>query len=139
MSMVLEMPALADSGPRQPFPPKLQERLGKEYADILPTITQAYTIPDKQAVFAFLQQHSELIPVLIEGRAVVSFFFSEETAVALTLLRDADVGSDYLVAWIKVPLPSSEASDRLFDLSDIWLRTRAAVIGERLSFNLGAL
>jgi hypothetical protein len=139
MSMVLEMPAMADSPPRQPFPPKLQARLVKEYDDILPTITQAYTIPDKQAVFAFLQQHSELIPVLIEGRAVVSFFFSEETSVALTLLRDVDVGLDYLVAWIKVPLPSSEASDRLFDLSDTWLRTRAAVIGERLSFNLGAL
>ena len=74
MSMVLEMPAMADSTPLQPFPPKLQERLVKEYDDILPTITQAYTIPDKRAVFAFLQQHSELIPVLIEGRAVVSFF-----------------------------------------------------------------
>lgn len=139
MSMVLEMPAMADNTPLQPFPPKLQERLVKEYTYILPTITQAYTIPDKRAVFAFLQEHSELIPVLIEGRAVVSFFFSEETPVALTLLRDADVGLDYLVAWIKVPLPSREASDRLFDLSDTWLRARAAVIGERLSFNLGAL
>lgn len=139
MGMVLEMPAIADSAPPQPLPAKLQERLVKEYDDILPTITQAYTIPDKRAVFAFLQQHSELIPVLIEGRAVVSFFFSEETPVALTLLRDADVGLDYLVAWIKVSLPSSEASDKLFDLSDTWLRARAALIGERLSFNLGAL
>ena len=63
MGMVLEMPAIADSAPPQPLPAKLQERLVKEYDYILPTITQAYTIPDKRAVFAFLQQHSELIPV----------------------------------------------------------------------------
>ncbi|MFN8496136.1 MAG: hypothetical protein U0350_51565 [Caldilineaceae bacterium] len=139
MSMILDLPTASERMSLSPIPSKLQEQLSTVYDSVFADLAKAYTIPDSGAVFAFLRQHSHLIPILLEGRAVVSFFFGEKTPVVLTLLRDSDAGLEYLVAWIKVALPSSEARETLLELGDTWLRTRNEVVGDRLAFNLGAL
>ena len=112
MSMVLDLAIAVERTPHSPIPSKLQEQLSTVYDGVFADLAEAYSIPDARPVFAFLRQHSHLIPILLEGRTVVSFFFGEKTAVVLTLLRDPDMGVEYLVAWIKVALHRARRGKR---------------------------
>jgi hypothetical protein len=57
----------------------LQERLNAVYDDLFALLKQQYRIADEEWVFSFLRQHSQIFPILQEGRAVVSLLFGEET------------------------------------------------------------
>jgi hypothetical protein len=137
MSMVLEMPVMMTSEPARAQ--LLQERLHAAYGDLFALLKQHYRFADEERVFAFLRQHSQLIPILQEGRAAVSLIFGEATPIRLTVRRDPEVGLEHLIAWILTDLPVSEAVDRLFELGDTWFNTRLESIGDLLNFNLGRL
>lgn len=134
MTMVVEMPVIAPANPRQEV---VQKRLNTIYHDRFADLKEQYRIPDEARVFAFLRQHSQLISVLEEGRAVVTVIFGEETPIMLNFQRDPEVGLEYLIAWIQTDLPVSEAVDRLMELNDVWFGDRLAIVGELLSYNLG--
>lgn len=134
MTMVVEMPVIAPASPRQEV---VQKRLNTIYDDRFADLKEQYQIPDEARVFAFLRQHSQLISVLQEGRAVVAVIFGEETPIRLHLQRDPEVGLEYLIAWILTDLPVGEAVDRLLELNDTWFGERLTIVGELLSYNLG--
>jgi hypothetical protein len=134
MSAVLEMPVLTPVSPKWQV---VQERLDTVYDELFAGLQRHYRIADEYQVFAFLRQHSQLIPVLQEGRAVVSLFFGEKTPVLLKLLRDPEVGSDALIAWVLTDLPAPEAVERIAELDDTWFGERLEIVGELLDFNLG--
>ena len=137
-SLVLEMPVVATlSG--QAISPKsaVQARLKTVHNEMLAGLKQQYRIPDEGQVFAFLHQHSQLIGVLQEGRAVVSLLFGEETPIKLHMQRDPATGDECLIAWIQTPLPASEAVDRLCALDDSWFSERLHITDELLTFTLG--
>lgn len=134
MTMVVEMPVIAPASPRQEV---VQKRLNTIYDDRFADLKEQYQIPDEARVFAFLRQHSQLISVLQEGRAVVAVIFGEETPIRLHLQRDPEVGLEYLIAWILTDLPVGEAVDRRLELNDTWFGERLTIVGELLSYNLG--
>lgn len=134
MTMLIEMPVVAPASPRREV---VQKRLSTIYHDRFADLKEQYRIPDEARVFAFLRQHSQLISVLEEGRAVVTVIFGEETPIMLHLQRDPEVGLEYVIAWIQTDLPVSEAVDRLMELNDVWFGERLAIVGELLSYNLG--
>ena len=137
MSMVLEMPVMTTvTLEREKV---LQERLSAVYTSLFALLKQQYRIADEERVFTFLRQHSQLFPVLQEGRAVVSLIFGEDTPILLKVRRDPEVGLEYLIAWILTDRPVSEAVDRLLELGDTWFNTRLDIVGDLLNFNLGAL
>jgi hypothetical protein len=117
----------------------MQERLYAAYGDLFALLKQQYRFVDEERVFTFLRQHSQLVPILQEGRAAVSLIFGEATPIRLTVRRDPEVGLEHLIAWILTDLPVSEAVDRLFELGDTWFNTRLEIIGDLLNFNLGRL
>jgi hypothetical protein len=137
MSMVLEMPVMITSEPARAQ--LMQERLYAAYGDLFALLKQQYRFVDEERVFTFLRQHSQLVPILQEGRAAVSLIFGEATPIRLTVRRDPEVGLEHLIAWILTDLPVSEAVDRLFELGDTWFNTRLEIIGDLLNFNLGRL
>ncbi|MFZ4655606.1 MAG: hypothetical protein ACOYNY_01245 [Caldilineaceae bacterium] len=137
MSMVLEMPVMITSEPARAQ--LMQERLYAAYGDLFALLKQQYRFVDEERVFTFLRQHSQLVPILQEGRAAVSLIFGEATPIRLTVRRDPEVGLEHLIAWILTDLPVSEAVDRLFELGDTWFNTRLESIGDLLNFNLGRL
>jgi len=135
--MVLEMPVMITSEPARAQ--LMQERLYAAYGDLFALLKQQYRFVDEERVFTFLRQHSQLVPILQEGRAAVSLIFGEATPIRLTVRRDPEVGLEHLIAWILTDLPVSEAVDRLFELGDTWFNTRLEIIGDLLNFNLGRL
>ena len=137
MSMVLEMPVMTIGATERAQ--LMQERLHEAYQDLFALLKQQYRFADEARVFAFLRQHSQLIPVLQEGRAAVSLIFGEATPVLLTVRRDPEAGGEYLIAWVLTDQPVSEAVDRLLELGDTWFNTRLEVVGNLLNYNLGRL
>lgn len=137
-SMVLEMPVMTTfSGQASSPKSEVQARLKTVHNEMLAGLKQQYRIPDEGRVFAFLHQHSQLIGVLQEGRAVVSLLFGEETPIKLHMQRDPETGDECLIAWIQTALPAGEAVDRLLALDDSWFSERLHITGELLSFTLG--
>lgn len=137
-SMVLEMPTMTTlSGQAISAKSEVQARLKTVHNAMLAGLKQQYRIPDEGRVFAFLHQHSQLIGVLQEGRAVVSLLFGEETPIKLHMQRDPETGDECLIAWIQTALPASEAVDLLFALDDSWFSERLHITGELLNFTLG--
>lgn len=137
MSIVLEMPVMMTSQPGRAQ--LLQERLHAAYGDLFALLKQQYQFADEERVFAFLRQHSQLIPILQEGRAAVSLIFGEATPIRLMVRHDPEAGLKHLIAWILTDRPVSEAVDRLFELGDTWFNTRLEIVGDLLNFNLGRL
>jgi hypothetical protein len=135
MSTVREMPALATVRPERAQ--VLQERLSAAYDGMFSVLKEQYRIPNEKSVFAFLRQHSQLIPVLHEGRAVVSLIFGLDTPVKLHIQRDPESRLACLIAWIQTDLPASDAVAGLMELNDTWLGERLEVVEELLNFNLG--
>lgn len=117
MSMVLEIPMIMTSQPERSQ--LLQERLDAAYGGLFALLKQQYQFADKERVFAFLRQHSQLIPVLQEGRVAVSLIFGEATPILLTIRRNPEIGREYMIAWILADRRTSEALDLLFELDDI--------------------
>lgn len=137
MSMVLELPVMMTSQPERVQ--LLQERLQAAYGDLFALLKQQYRFADEERVFAFLRQHSQLIPVLQEGRAAVSLIFGEATPIQLTVRRDPDVGLEHLIAWILTDLPAKEAVARISELDDVWFGEQLETVSDLLNFNLGTL
>ena len=137
MSMVLEMPVMMTSEPARAQ--LLQKRLYAAYGDLFALLKQHYRFADEERVFAFLRQHSQLIPILQEGRAAVSLIFGEATPILLSVRRDPEVGLEHLIAWILTELPAKEAVERISELDDAWFGERLETVGDLLNFNLGVL
>jgi hypothetical protein len=112
----------------------IYEWLQSFYASQFAELKKIYQIRQEARVFAYLNQHSHLLPLLQEGRAVIAILFGDETPVTLHLQRDPEVGEESLIAGIQTDLPAGEAVDRLLEFSDVWLGERLAIIGERLTF-----
>ena len=135
MSIIQAMPLTTTGRPKREI---LQERLGTVYNGLFALLKQQYQVADEERVFAFLRTHSQLLPILNEGRTAVSLFFGEETPVLLNVVRDPDLGEfEYLIAWVQTALPPAEAVDRLLEMGDAWFSTRLEIVGDRLNFNLG--
>jgi hypothetical protein len=117
----------------------LQERLDAAYGGLFALLKQQYQFADKERVFAFLRQHSQLIPVLQEGRAAVSLIFGEATPIQLMVRRDPDVGLEHLIAWILTDLPAKEAVARISELDDVWFGEQLETVSDLLNFNLRTL
>lgn len=137
MSMVLEMPVMTTSAAERAQ--LLQERLQAAYGEIFALLRRHYRFADEERVFAFLRHHSQLIPVLQEGRAAVSLIFGETTPIQLTVRHDPEMGIEYLIAWILTDRPVSEAVDRLLELGDTWFNSHLETVDDLLNFNLGRL
>lgn len=73
MSMVLEMPVMTTSAAERAQ--LLPERLHAAYQDLFALLKQQYRFADDAHIFAFLRQHSHLIPVKQEGWSAVSQIF----------------------------------------------------------------
>ena len=134
MSMIAEIPVTTLASPRREI---VQRRLNTIYNELFAELKQQYRMVNEERIFAFLREHSQLPPVLQEGKAVVAVIFGEETPIRLQLQRDPEVGIESLIAWILTDLPISEAVDRLLELNDTWFGERLAIVGELLSYNLG--
>lgn len=134
MSVLTESPTAAMNVKRE----LLQERLTTVYEGIFARLKEQYQVVDEGRVLAFLRTHSQLLPVLQEGRTAVSLFFGEETPILLKLTRDPDIGGfEYLVAWVQTALPAAEAVDRLLEMGESWFSAHLELVGDRLNFNLG--
>ncbi|MCE7981588.1 MAG: hypothetical protein DYG89_10370 [Caldilinea sp. CFX5] len=114
----------------------LQEWLDTRHANQFAELKKSYQITGDEHIFAFLRQHSQLIPILQEGRGAVSLLFGEDTLIPLVLMRDPEIGHESLVAWVQTDLPAREAVERLAELDDLWFADKLDVVGELLNFNI---
>lgn len=114
----------------------LQAWLDTRHANQLAELKKSYQITGDEHIFAFLRQHSQLLPILQEGRGAVSLLFGEDTLIPLVLMRDSEIGHESLVAWVQTDLPAQEAVERLAELDDLWFADKLDVVGELLNFNI---
>lgn len=137
-SMVLEMPAMISSPSGVTIHQEImQKRIKTVYDELFASLKQKYNVPDEQPVFAFLRQHSQLIPLLQEGREAVAVFFGDETPVLLRLRHDPETGMVYLLAWIQSKHAATEAVNRWLAFGDAWLLEQTEMLGDSLQFSLG--
>ncbi|MGH8060006.1 MAG: hypothetical protein ACREOH_22685 [Candidatus Entotheonellia bacterium] len=72
-------------------------------------------------VFAFLQRHPNLIPLLIETAQVIPHYFGQVTPIALDIATDPEAEDDQqLVAWIQTDLEPIKAIARLTEFDTAW-------------------
>lgn len=137
-SMVLEMPAMSSSPSGvNTHQEVMQKHIKTVYDELFASLKQKYSVPDEQPVVAFLRKHSQLIPLLQEGREAVAVFFGEETPVLLRLRRNPETGAEYLLAWIQSKHAATESVDRWMAFGDAWLIDQSEIIGDSLQFSLG--
>lgn len=135
MSMVLEMPVVATVKPEHAT--VLRHVRQTVYDSMLAILQAQYIIADENRVLAYLRQHSHLIPILQEGRAVVTVLFGEEATVRLRVRRDPETGNEYLLAWVQSSLSPDEAVERWMEFGVAWDSERSQTSGDDLQFALG--
>lgn len=135
MSMVLEAPSLAAVKPEHAS--VLKHVRQTAYDSMLAILQAQYVIADENRVLTYLRQHSHLIPILQEGRAVVTVFFGEDATVRLRVRRDPETGHEYLLAWVQSALSPEEAVERWMEFGVAWDSERSQTSGDDLQFALG--
>ena len=96
------------------------------------TLEQQYIFRDRAEVIGFLENHSFLIPLLLEAYSRIGLYFPEYPEVILEVVTDPEVPDDnQLVASIKTNLSPNEALEKLdsFD-SKWWLQSMDRARGE---------
>ncbi|MHB8627076.1 MAG: hypothetical protein ACYDBJ_16265 [Aggregatilineales bacterium] len=105
--------------------------------DSAPSLEQWYTIRDEQ-VKPFIEQHSFLLPILIEAPAKIAECFPD-ASLALEVFTDFD-GDDgpELVVYVAMNLSPEEAVKTLYELDDAWWLDAMRLANGKLTIALEA-
>lgn len=90
-------------------------------ACLIEMLADVYHFRRYPEVFAFLQRHPNLIPLLIETAQVIPHYFGQGTPIALDIATDPEAEDDQqLVAWIQTDLEPIKAIARLTEFDTEW-------------------
>ena len=91
---------------------------------------------DKKAVLLFLSEHSEVLPVLLEGRGRVSQFFGPNAIVELDIVEDPESdGYRQMFAHIVTSLDQDDVEERLDRFDEEWFLSKMAIVGDLLCYS----
>ena len=104
--------------------------------DTVPELRRGYALLDETAVLRFLSEHPELLPVLLEGRAMVSQWFGASVDVELDVVADMEAG-DYvqLFAYVVTAMDPGEVLKRFEQFDRAWFLDKMTVVGDLLCYS----
>ena len=89
-------------------------------ADTASSIESFYSLKSKTAVIQFIDEHSFLIPLLLEAREEIAAFFPKSD-VSLEITTDPEAEGDYqLLASVSTSLTAEDAYRRLKEFDRAW-------------------
>jgi len=86
----------------------------------LETLLEQFELRNEGKVNQYLQQHSFLLPLILEAKAQIARIFSPETRTALEISADPSDGSSQLYLVIPTRLKAEEAYRRFERLDQEW-------------------
>lgn len=117
------------------FPP-LDTSTTSESPTALEELRSTHVLRDERAVLLFLDEHSEVLPVLLEGRDRVSQYFGLDASVELDVVEDPESdGYRQMFARIVTSLGQDDVERRLDRFDEEWFLGKMAIVGDLLCYS----
>lgn len=106
--------------------------------DRMSELESLYEFRKPAEIIDFLAQHDQIIPYLIDARAVILKVFGKDVSVGLELFKDPEAEDEkQLFGYIDTEgFTPEEAFQRLVAFDENWYLDQVETIGEYLNFNL---
>ncbi len=99
-------------------------------------LRDGHTLRDERAVLSFLDEHAQVLPVLLEGRCHIARLFGVDASVELDVVIDPESdGYRQLFAYIVTSGEPGDVLERLNRFDEEWFLGKIAVVGDLLCFS----